>query len=107
MRNENLILVDQFCLHHSIDMTFIAGLHDYGMIEIIVLDEKQYFSEEQLALVEKMVRLHYELEINLEGIDTIMTLLQQIENLQNELINSRNKINFLKNIIKMNLTQTK
>lgn len=98
MSNENLILIDQFCLHHDIDMTFITGLHDYGMIEIIVVEEKQYFPQEQLAAVEKMIRLHYELEINLEGIDTIMALLQQIEILQTELINSRNKINFLEKL---------
>ncbi|SFA92843.1 MerR HTH family regulatory protein [Flavobacterium swingsii] len=98
MSNENLILIDQFCLHHDINMTFITGLHDYGMIEIIVVEEKQYFPHEQLAQVEKMIRLHYELEINLEGIDTIMTLLQQIENLQTELINRQNRINFLERL---------
>ena len=98
MSNENLILIDQFCLHHDIDITFITGLHDYGLIKITVVEEKQYFPQEQLAAIEKIIRLHYELEINLEGIDTIMTLLQQIEILQTELTNSRNKINFLERL---------
>jgi hypothetical protein len=39
-----------------------------------------------------MMRLHFELDINIEGIDAISNLLQQIDNLQKELISTKNKL---------------
>ena len=41
-----------------------------------------------------MIRLHYELGINLEGIDVIYNLLKQIDHLQSELEIAKNKLNF-------------
>jgi len=39
-----------------------------------------------------MMRFHYDLNINIEGIDAITHLLQQIEDLQQELIATKNKL---------------
>jgi hypothetical protein len=41
-----------------------------------------------------MVRLHYDLGINLEGIETIFHLLERIESLQHEMLNLKKKISF-------------
>jgi hypothetical protein len=41
-----------------------------------------------------MIRLHHELEINLEGIDTIFNLLRKIDGLKNELANTKNRLKF-------------
>lgn len=79
MKTDALILVEQFCVSHGIDITFIAALHNSGLIEIIIVGEKQYLSPLQLKEAEKMMRLHYELEVNLEGIDIINNLLTRIE----------------------------
>jgi len=88
----DLILVEQFCVHHNIDVTFIAALQDFGLVEVVIIDERTYLSQEQLLAVEKMMRLHYELEINLQGIDAIGHLLQRIEALQRELTATHNKL---------------
>jgi len=47
-----------------------------------------------LPKLEQIVRLHQELNINSEGIDAIINLLKRIENMQNEIIELRNKLNF-------------
>ena len=94
MNNKDLIVVDQFCRHHGIALTFISALQDYGMVEIIVIDEKQYFPMQELSTVEKIIRLYHELDINLEGIDVIMTLLERISDLQNQLLSVQNRLNF-------------
>jgi hypothetical protein len=94
--NENLIRIEQFCLHHGIEVNFISALKDYGMVEIIAIEEKQYFSLEQLPSVEKIIRLHHDLEINLEGIDVIMNLLSQIDDFKNQLVITQNKLDFYK-----------
>ncbi|EJL63527.1 chaperone modulator CbpM [Flavobacterium sp. CF136] len=92
MSNKNLIQIREFCLYHEIENTFITELHNYGLIKIIIQEEDEYLEPEQLPAVEKMIRLHYDLKINLEGIDAIAHLLNRIELLQQNLIASQNKL---------------
>ena len=92
METRDLILIEQFCMHHDIDFSFIISLHEFGLIEIVELNDAKYLANEQLKDIEKMMRLHYELDINLEGIDAISNLLKQIDSLQRELIATRNKL---------------
>ena len=92
METKDLILIEQFCTHHDIEFSFINSLHEFGLIEVVELNDAKYLANEQLRDVEKMMRLHYELDINLEGIDAISNLLKQIGNLQKELIAAQNKL---------------
>ena len=92
MSNKNLIQIREFCLYHEIENTFITELHNYGLIKIIIQEEDEYLEPEQLPAVEKMIRLHYDLKINLEGIDAIAHLLNRIEVLQQNLTASQNKL---------------
>lgn len=92
MSNKNLIQIREFCLYHEIENTFITEPHNYGLIKIIIQEEDEYLEPEQLPAVEKMIRLHYDLKINLEGIDAIAHLLNRIELLQQNLIASQNKL---------------
>jgi hypothetical protein len=92
METKDLILIEQFCTYHAIDFSFINSLHEFGLIEVIELNDAKYLANEQLKDVEKMMRLHYELDINIEGIDAISNLLKQIDSLQRELIASQNKL---------------
>lgn len=92
MATRDLILIEQFCMHHDIEFSFITALHEFGLIEIVELNDAKYLANEQLKDVEKMMRLHYELDINMEGIDAISNLLKQIDDLQRELIATQNKL---------------
>ena len=55
-----------------------------GLIEIITIKETGFIDTEQLPQVEKFVRFYYDLDINLEGIETISHLLKRIYTLQNQ-----------------------
>lgn len=92
MNSKNLIQIKQFCLYHEIENTFITELNNYGLVEIIIQDEDEYLEPEQLPVIEKMIRLHYDLKINLEGIDAIAHLLNKIEVLQQNLNTAKNKL---------------
>lgn len=92
MNSKNLIQIKQFCIYHEIENTFITELHNYGLVQIIVLEEDEYLQPEQLPAVEKMIRLHYDLKINLEGLDVIANLLDKIEALQQNLTTTQNKL---------------
>ena len=92
MNSTNLIQIKQFCVYHEIEHTFITALNNYGLVEIIIQKEDEYLQPEQLPAIEKMIRLHYDLEINLEGIDAIYHLLNKIEVLQQNLTETQNKL---------------
>jgi len=53
-----------------------------------------FFDTEQLQQLEKSICLHYELNINIEDIDSLSHLLQKIEYLQDEILNLKNKLRF-------------
>ncbi|KUJ60142.1 MerR family transcriptional regulator [Flavobacteriaceae bacterium CRH] len=92
MNSKNLIQIKQFCLYHEIENTFITELNNYGLVEIIIQEEDEYLHTQQLPTIEKMIRLHYDLKINLEGIDAIAHLLNKIEALQQNLTATQNKL---------------
>ena len=83
--NKQLILVEHFCTWHEVNPVFVHSLREYGLVNIILQDDAEYFEEEQLPELEKMIRLHYEMDINIEGIEAINHLLQKIHSLQDEI----------------------
>jgi len=93
MTTGDLTSANEFCVHHKIEMTFIQSLNEYGLIEIVRTEGIIYLPTNQLPELEKMVRLYYELEINLEGIETINHLLQRISDMQHKIAELSNKLN--------------
>lgn len=91
MENEKLIPIEQLCVHYHIDFSFIHALSEYGLVEIETLEDVQYLDADQIKDIEKMIRLHFDLHINMEGIDAIFHLLQRVETLRNELAHLRNQ----------------
>jgi len=94
MDNTNLISIQQFCEHYKVPISFINALQEYELVEIIVDNNKNYLKITQLHEVEKMMRLHFDLDINLEGIDAIYNLLKQVEALQDKITELNNKLRF-------------
>ncbi len=92
MDTNYLIAVDEFCANHNIEISFISSLQQTGLIEITTIKEEEFIDPEQLLQLEKIVRLYYELDINLEGIETINYLLKRISSMQDEIISLRNKL---------------
>ncbi len=91
---DDLIAVNEFCVNHNIGIAFINHLQQNGLIEISIIESKYFVEKEQLPQLEKFVRFYYDLDINLEGIETITYLLQRIENLQNEIVELKNRLRF-------------
>ena len=92
MSTAELIPATDFCTSHNIDITFIQSLHDYGLIEVTTIEQSTFVHTEQLPQLEQFIRLHYELDINLAGIDAISNLLQRIEQMQNEIRMLKNRL---------------
>lgn len=92
MQEKNLIPADEFCNNYNAEISFINSLNEYGLIEITTIEEKGFIPSGQLNDVEKYMRLHYDLEINMAGIEAIAHMLERINNMQKEMLNLRNRL---------------
>jgi hypothetical protein len=92
MKTEYLVAIDEFCTSHNIEISFISSLQRSGLIEITTIKESDFIETDKLQQLEKFVRLYYDLDINLEGIETISYLLQRIGSMQDEIRALRNKL---------------
>jgi len=97
METEYLIAIEEFCTSHNIEISFISSLQQSGLIEITTKQESSFIEADQLKQLEKYVRLHYEMDINLEGIETINYLLQRIGSMQDEIRILRNRLRLYEN----------
>ncbi len=88
----NFIHAKEFCAHYQIEYAFIYSLHESGLVQVSGPEAEPVFDEEELPRVEKMVRLHEDLGINLEGIEAIVPLLDRMEKMQDEMNTLRNRL---------------
>lgn len=93
---DQLIPAHEFCTHHHIEMNFIYSLRDYGLLDVISNESDEFLPADKLKELEKIIRLHYDLDVNVEGIDVIMHLLNQLEAVQHETNELRNQLKFYK-----------
>lgn len=91
MATEELIPAKDFCTYHHIEYSFIDSLESSGLIHVKSIEHSVYIQAEDMQKLEKFVRLHYDLDINIEGIETINYLLEKMENLQKEILDLKNK----------------
>jgi len=92
MQTKNFISVNEFCINHKIEISFINALQQTGLIEVATVEEAAFIDADQLQQVEKFIRFYYDLDINLQGIETITHLLQRMNELQDEIILLRNRL---------------
>ena len=92
MRNENLIPAEEICVRYKVERHFVNSLYESGIIEIITVEETEYIHCDHLGEFEKMMRLHKDLDINLEGLEAISHLLRQIRDLQKDNRQLRNRL---------------
>jgi hypothetical protein len=92
MRTDNLILLKTVSSHYQLELSFFTHLHDLGLIEIEVMEESPYIHQNQMHDLERMIRMHNDLEVNPEGIDIVFNLLQKIEYLKKDLNAAQNRL---------------
>ncbi len=92
MSIENFIPVNILCQHYNIEQSFFGNLSQIGLVEIHIVEKIPYIHKDAIYEIEKIIRMHQELEVNLEGIDIVFNLLQKIEALQTELTTVRNRL---------------
>jgi hypothetical protein len=93
MDEQNIISITTICARYQVPATFIYSLCEYELLETIEKEGEEFIPASHLHRIEKMIRLHYELDINMEGLDAINNLLQQVWNLQEENQKLKDRLN--------------
>src|SRR6188768_2748880 len=93
MPNEDLIPVEVCHTHYNVELSFIQLLNEYGFIHIVSVEQKQFIDQDELQTLEKIMHLHYDLDINMEGIEAINFLLERVQNMQDEIAYLRSRLN--------------
>lgn len=83
--NRTLIRIVDICRSGNIEITFVRQLYQNGLIEIVVEREEEFIDEEILPQIEQYHTWHYDLDINLAGIEVARHLLAKIEKLKDEI----------------------
>lgn len=86
------ISVKQCCIYYKIETTFVQSLNDYGLISLTQTEEEYFIDYDQLADLEKYMHLHYDMDINMEGIEAITHLLNRVHDLQHEVKQLRREL---------------
>ena len=92
MQTDELILAEEFCNYYKVEYAFIRDLERFGLIEITSTENADYIHQQQLRSLEQVIRLHFDLNINLEGIDAIAHLLERVKSMQSEIIALKNRL---------------
>lgn len=94
MATIKMITVKQFCTYHQVDPSFIEALHHNGIIELVAEKRTRYIPMNQVSRLEQAVRMHLDLELNVNGIDTVLHLLNRLQQKEEELRKLKNRLNF-------------
>ncbi|MCO6176259.1 chaperone modulator CbpM, partial [Flavobacterium sp. NRK F10] len=92
MDTQELIIVEVFCETYQIEMTLFQDLEEFGLIETITQNNTKYIYENELSKIQKILRLQSDLNINNEGIEVVLELLNKIDNLHQEVRYLKNRL---------------
>lgn len=91
---EELVEATIFCNYYQIEGSFISSLQESGLVELVIVEEQTFIPHSQLQQLEKMIRLHQELDVNIYGVEVIVHMLKRMEQMQHELNILKSKLSF-------------
>lgn len=92
MKTQDLISVTRLCSLYEIEVSFVSHLRELGLIQLTSIEESYFVHRDYIEDVERMIRLHRDLEVNPEGIDVIFNLLHKVDCLHNEVNALKNRL---------------
>ncbi|MBD0832762.1 chaperone modulator CbpM [Aestuariibaculum sediminum] len=93
MKETVLISIQDIMEHHSLDVDFIDAIENYQLVTFVVQKSSKYIREDDMPRLEQIIRLHYDLEINMAGIEVIKHMLDKMEGLHDTIRKLQNKLN--------------
>jgi len=78
------ISIEEVVRVYEVDYSFIDSLIESELLHPEIENEIRYIVHDELSDLEKFVNWHYDMEVNLAGIEIIHKLLHQLNALQEE-----------------------
>ena len=97
MIKQYLVSTQTICSNYNIEISFVDALNKMGLIQIEIIEQNQFIHQDQISDLEKIIRLHNELDVNLEGIDVVFNLLEKERELRIELNDLKNRLRLHEN----------
>ncbi len=86
MDKNTYISIKKVCELYHIPESFFEEIKEFDILDEDIFDKNfERINTEYLTDLEKIMRLRYDLNINMEGIDVINNLLRRIHSLEEEL----------------------
>lgn len=86
------ISIEEVVRVYEVDYSFIDSLIDSELLHPEVENEIRYITHDELSDLEKFVNWHYDMEVNLAGIEIIHKLLCRLNDLQQENIRIKKRV---------------
>ena len=84
MLNNEFVPAELFCNMYSINVAVVESWQKMGLVDLIEYEEKPYIPNDQLHKLEQLLRLHFDLNIQLEDVDVVYNLIEKVKLLQKE-----------------------
>ena len=81
---------------YNIEITFFDELVDSGLLNIHTENETRYLMYDDLHYFEKFTNWHYDLDINLAGLEVIHEMLQKMDDLKQKNRELMNKLSVIR-----------
>ena len=69
---------------YNIEIAFFDALQESGLLKTVTENEVKYLLYDELEIFERFANWHYDLDVNLPGVEVIHHLLQKMEKLTEE-----------------------
>lgn len=89
---ESVIKITEYCSYCRADLAFVDSLEDLGLIETSIVNGERFIHEEQLPDLDRYANWHYEMDINIEGIDALKNAIAKMQQLQSEVLYLKEKL---------------
>ena len=83
---------DELVKIYNVEITFFDELVDVGLLNVETENEIRYLLYDDLPVFERFTNWHYDLEINLPGLEVINDMLLRIKKLKKENRDLMNKL---------------
>ena len=92
MTTEKYIRIRDFCQGHSLEEAFLYQLQEFDLIQIVEVGRQPAIHRRELHQLERLVRLHRDLEIAPQGLQAVQHLLDRMDLLEEEVWQLRRRL---------------
>jgi chaperone modulatory protein CbpM len=85
MDEKKYLSIQQICTSYQVNQSLLVALEEYELIEIQYTNEEAYLGIDELAKLERLLRLNQDLDINVAGLVVVHELLEERKTLREEL----------------------